>query len=347
MKQTFDNAINVFLEEGVTALAKKSKQKIQREAHKIGYNPEPIWDRDWDLLIILDACRLDLIKSVEDEFGFLGGGEVFTSSGSTTIEYLVNNFDDSYLSEMEDTAYITGNPNSVRAFPYHYPTSCECGEELNPSFDSIYHDGEVTCGCCGDTISGNRKVPVQILREVWRDKWENEIGTIRPRPITDAAIQTARTENVKRMIVHYMQPHHPFLSAPDLDKGSYIADGDEYRKKKSKNIWEKLEKNDLDRERVWEEYQNNLRIVLEDVELLTKNVDFDKPIITSDHGNALGEYGVYGHQGGMPLDCLVKVPWYETTVVDRENYDPSESLNINTDVNSEEIKERLSDLGYR
>jgi hypothetical protein len=267
-----------------------------------------------------------------------------TSSGSTTIQWIEENFISEYDSYLSQTAYVTGNPNSVRGFPYEYPNECECGATLEPSYDSRYHNGHTVCPDCGTQIKGDRQVPVQILDEVWRDAWDNDIGTIRPRPITDSAIRTARQDNPNKMIVHYMQPHHPFISAPDLDSGSYIAEGDKYREKQSKTIWEKLENGQVSKDTVWAEYRNNLRIVLEDVKNLLENVDFDRAVITSDHGNAIGEYGLYGHPGNVPVDCLVEVPWYETNAVDEETHKPSKQSE--DQLTSEQIKSRLRSLGY-
>jgi len=58
-----------------------------------------------------------------------------------------------------------------------------------------------------------------VLDEVWTYAWDNELNTIPARPITDRAISTWRQEDVNKMIVHYMQPHVPFIDRPDL--GTY------------------------------------------------------------------------------------------------------------------------------
>lgn len=38
----------------------------------LGNPGTPVWDRDWDVLLILDACRLDLLEEVVDDYPFLG-----------------------------------------------------------------------------------------------------------------------------------------------------------------------------------------------------------------------------------------------------------------------------------
>ncbi|MFB6187401.1 MAG: hypothetical protein ABEI86_11105, partial [Halobacteriaceae archaeon] len=60
------------------------------------------------------------------------------------------------------------------------------------------------------------------------------------------------------------------------------------------------------------------------------------------HGNALGEYGFYGHPEGIPLKCLREVPWSRVQSLDTYEYEPSttkENIQTNT-------QQRLEDLGY-
>jgi hypothetical protein len=346
MRQTLSKASTIYREEGLGVLLERARLRSVQVLGRVGYSPESIWDREWDLLVVLDACRLDLMESLDDEFGFLDAPGTFTSPGSTTIQWLEASFDPKYAAQLSETAYVTGNPNSVRAFPYEYPDRCSCGAPLDPSYEAVYHDGHTVCPSCGTEVDGDRQVPVQVLEEVWREAWDNDIGTIRPRPLTDAAIRTARRDRPGRMVVHYMQPHHPFVSAPELDQGSYIAEGDEYREKQSRTIWEKLSDGEFDRETIWTEYRNNLRLVLEDVALLLANVDAETAVVTSDHGNAIGEFGIYGHPGETPLSCLVDVPWYETVARDEGTHTPEEATDEAAAVTSDGVKDRLRDLGY-
>ncbi|QIB74229.1 hypothetical protein G3I44_07925 [Halogeometricum borinquense] len=331
--------------EGVSESLYELRLGIVRRISKLNYEPTSIWEREWDLLIVLDACRLDLLQSVEEEFRFLDHPGSMTSTASSTTGWVERSFDTQYEQKLAETAYVTGNPNSIRAFPHEFPETCECGASLKPSYQAVYHEGRETCPSCGTQIQGERQVPVKVLQEVWRDSWDNSLGTIQPRPITNAAITTGRETDVDSMIVHYMQPHHPFIPAPELDQGSYIAPNDEERQKQSRTIWEQLRMGDVDKEVVWREYRNNLRHVLEDVELLLENIDGDVAVITSDHGNAIGEYGIYGHPPGTPIDSIVTVPWYETTAVDEESHSPTPNA-TNSNVTSEEVTERLQDLGY-
>jgi hypothetical protein len=218
------------------SIRKSSVLKLFRTYSSIA-SATPIWERDWNVLVILDACRTDLIREVESEYDFLNEQETLRSVGSTTIEWAEKTFGERHNEDLSNTAYITGNPNSIRAFPYTFCDQCECGSDPSPTYRDRYHTGHTVCEGCGRTIKGDRQVTVSYLDEVWRSYWDNDIGTIRPRPITDAAIDFGRKETPDRLIVHYMQPHHPFLDAPEMDRGSRIAPGDREREKQSKTVW--------------------------------------------------------------------------------------------------------------
>jgi hypothetical protein len=73
------------------------------------------------------------------------------------------------------------------------------------------------------------------------------------------------------------------------------------------------------------------------------NADAETVLITADHGNALGEWGLYGHAGGMPTSAMRDVPLVETTASDSGTYEPE----VEPETTSEEsLKEKLRDLGY-
>lgn len=99
----------------------------------------PIYDEDWDVLIVLDACRHDQIDEVLPEYGFLTHNRPFYSLASASEEWMEKNFGFSYSDEMAQTIYVTGNPFSRNYF----------GQ--NDFFQ---------------------------LDEVWRYAWDDEQGTI-------------------------------------------------------------------------------------------------------------------------------------------------------------------------
>ena len=264
----------------------------------------PIYKRDWDVLVVLDGCRVDLLKAVAGEYPFVNVDETVESVGSASFEWLVKNFTEKFKTEVAETAHVTGNVKTNLA--------------LDP----------------GDFL---------VLDEVWKYAWDEEIGTIRPRPITDRAIRTWRDLTPGRMIIHYMQPHFPSLSHPDL--GSKTVRDMSGGGWESYPIWDRLRVGEVTHDEVWEAYMGNLEVVLEDVELLLESINAETVVITSDHGNAMGEFGFYDHPGYHPLSVLREVPWCTTTANKTRDYEPEE-YHKETEVTETTVKDRLESLGY-
>lgn len=263
---------------------------------------DPIYEREWDLLIVLDACRFDALRNVAADYDFLGEVGSAESVGSYSLSWLRGNFTEQYADQMARTAMITGNPFTETA--------------LSPS-------------------------DFARLEEVWRRTWDEEVGTIRPGPITDTAITVAREDAPDRMIVHYMQPHAPFTTHPELQQGPTASD---WADATDKSVWMRVQEGEVSLERVREAYYDELRMVLNEVETLLTNVDAEAAVITADHGESMGECGVYGHARGVAIDALRVVPWAETTAVDAGEYEPE---TVPSDIEAEgEQTERLRDLGY-
>lgn len=269
---------------------------------RVGNHGHSIYERDWDVLVVLDACRVDLIREVADEYEFIGGIETFYSNASKSSTWMERNFGDEYAEETAGTAYVTGNPFSRTL----------TGSEF-ASFD-----------------------------EVWRYAWDDDLHTIPARPLTDSAIDTWRRNDsdMDRMIVHYMQPHVPFVSEPEL--GSYK--GPEDFGHGFNDLWDQAGYT-IPADRVWEAYRDNLRYVLDDVRLLLENLDADRIVITADHANAFGELGFWGHPSDMLLPSIRWVPWIVTSGVDRGDYEPT--LDRSEQVHDDDtVTDRLRDLGY-
>ena len=259
-----------------------------------------VFERNWDVLVVLDACRVDLMESVADEYAFLNDPGTLTSVGSSSIQWLEETFTDEYRSALSGTAYVTGNPFSHR----------------------VLGDGRLS-----------------YLDQVWQYAWDEELGTIPARPLTDRAIHVARNRSPDRLIVHYMQPHFPSVPTPLSDgmNRETLGEGAGWE-----SPWKRLQRGELSREAVWDAYRANLRYVLEDVSLLRENLNADRLVITADHGNASGRLGVYGHPK-VPLAPIREVPWYTTDATDRETYEPDRTR----DHQQSDVEQKLSALGYK
>lgn len=129
-------------------------------------------------------------------------------------------------------------------------------------------------------------------------------------------------------IIHYIYPHNPYPLAPEeLEKP-----------------FDKLKNGNVSHDKVWGLYLENLRYVLDDIEILLDNFYGGKVVITSDHGEAFGEYGFYKHVIGCPLPGVRRVPWIETTARDKMEYEPKHDIDTLNEASRAE--ERLEALGY-
>lgn len=258
-----------------------------------------VYERDWDTLVILDACRVDLLREVANEYPFVGPVESFESVGSMSEEWMRKTFTDEYADETRQTAYVTSNVFSGRVL--------DADQFLE-------------------------------LDEVWRYAWDEDLGIVPPRPVTDRAIAVARDRQPDRLIVHYMQPHHPFVAgnAPDG------FDADPFGQGTGTTVVDALRKGRISRDAFWNAYRENLHLVLEDVAVLLANHDADTVVLTADHGDALGEWGIYDHPAGCLHPAVKNVPWAETTAVDGGEYEP----HLDQGDQRAGVEERLRELGY-
>jgi hypothetical protein len=261
----------------------------------------PIFEREWDALLILDACRPDLLAEVSDEYEFLPDEiETTYSVGSRSDTWMRRNFTSEYHEELARTAYVTGNPYS----------------------DSVCDETEFA-----------------YLDEVWCYAWDDEVGSVAADDITDRAIATGREQEFDRLIVHYMQPHFPSYPDPIGDGIDIDSFGTEWN-----SVWDQLEGGVVSRETVWDSYLQNLEYVLDSVEVLLRNLDADKVVISADHGNAVGERELYGHPINKPAPVLRRVPWVSVTAEDTQQR--SSKLDAPNSDDKSDVKRRLEDLGY-
>lgn len=276
-----------------------------------------VFEAEWDLLVVVDACRLDLFREAvaDGEFRF-GEVDSIWSVDSMTRAWMRKTFVEAYAEELARTHYVCGNPFS------------------------------------SDAVDGGR---LASLDEVWRYHWDDEAGTLRPRPLTDRAISRGRelcgTDD--RLLVHYMQPHWPFLEAPEtsagegMDLGGFVGGDERYSawENDPNDVWERFRRGEVSEAVVWRGYLDNLRLVLRDVELLLENFDAERAVVTSDHGNAMGEWGIYGHPLHMPIGALRRVPWTETSATDERTHEP-DPAHLESRTVDEDVASKLTQLGY-
>ncbi|AZH26308.1 alkaline phosphatase family protein [Haloplanus aerogenes] len=268
----------------------------------INYGQRPL-DEEWDILVLLDACRYDLFTefapthAVQERFESV---DSVYSCASTSKEWMRKVYEEAEAETLQDIHLVSAN-----------------GWE--PKEVDLSKFGAVT--------------------PVW-EHTDFDIGTIRPQKVTDAAVHAGRSSDCERFIVHYMQPHAPFIHCA----GKYDSVNDHPGQGRSQNVWEGLKEGKYDRTEVWNDYGTNLLSVLDHVETLAENMS-GRMVVSADHGNALGEWGIYGHPGYVPLPALKRVPWATIDASDEHTYEPDDPLEPG--LAESDVDEHLRALGYK
>ena len=261
---------------------------------------------DWKYLIILDACRYDYFKKQYKHF-LKGKLEPRKTPASYTQKWLQKTFTQHY----PDIIYIS---------PIFFCNSIK----------SLHKNGF------------NGKNHFYQVIDAWKQGWDNQYGTVPPWYIYRKAIQTTIKHPNKKIVIHFLQPHAPYLTikpkikttrqTPNNKKTTQIK---KTLIKKTSSIYHQL----LGTETLWktikllglpprtnmeetwrmigtqgikQAYQKNLQLVLFFTQKLNQHLPPGKIIITADHGELLGEKKYWGHGDPKPhLPELMTVPWME------------------------------------
>lgn len=290
--------------------------------YPIGTN---VFEREWDALIVLDSARVDAMRDVAPEYEFIETVDSIWSVGSNSQEWYLKTFVDRYADSISETALISSNPNARAVLE-------ERDLEPRDTTPFLFTNRDTVDADCFDYVEFTRD-HTRPFDDI-SDRTET-VGTIQgPSYITERAIAAGRGES-DRLIVHYFQPHRPFvhgLVAEDRDMT--IAEERPY---------ETIAEGGIDRDDLYSMYLDNLRVALDSIEELLENLDAEKVVITSDHAELLGELGQYGHFLGVPHPALKKVPWIETTAEDHGTIHPDAEPEI---TQTADVRDQLKELGY-
>ncbi len=242
-------------------------------------------------------------------------------------------------------------------------------------------------GCSLNELSGYESSwqATEIFKEIkdaWFNDWNKKIGTVHPRNLAPYI-----KDNInKRLIIHYIQPHAPYLKIGETVESSDLvfsrnrviyAEPKLPKKRKLigklKPLYSPIYKRLSKKRKVWLRkllglkikifwkfvvegdidtlkalYKENLKIVLNEVNKITRHLD-GKVVVTSDHGEAFGENGEWEHPTGSNNPVLKTVPWLEVEGLDKKI---KQSKTFNNKQNTrkeseEEIKKKLEALGYK
>lgn len=231
-----------------------SKMALKHSNYRTYPKPDgSIVEEDWDNLIILDACRHDAFKKHWD-------CEKRISRGTTTSEWLKNNFPDVY----NDIVFVSANPHIS-----------DIGIDGFKGTDHFYH-----------------------VENVWKTDWDEKNKTVPAEKVTERTVELKDEYPEKRFIIHYMQPHAPFIGKEKLDYPQ--------KKKDSKTVFDAFALGEITKKEIVSAYEENLKYVKKEADDLVGKIK-GRTLLTSDHGNSFSQPFI-GHPPEIRIKQLVEVP---------------------------------------
>jgi hypothetical protein len=202
-------------------------------------------------------------------------------------------------------------------------------------------------------VSDYKDMIFKVL-DVWDYGWSEELQTVPPDVMVDEALKVGNDHNDKRIIIHFMQPHYPFIGSwakKELSGQSGFTGGGIIKEQKESDVWAKARKGEVNLEKVIKAYKENLELVVPKAKKVASELE-GKSVITSDHGNLLGERGApipmrhFGHPHGLFYEDLIKVPWVELDFENRRYINKGELNTSSDEEKNRNMRSRLEALGY-
>ena len=171
------------------------------------------------------------------------------------------------------------------------------------------------------------------VSELWPDQYDDPRTIVMPETVVDTTLDARDRYPNKRLIVHFLQPHFPSLG----ETGRAIFELDDL-------WWKQIKRGDITREAARQAYLENVDIAIEHARRLVPELD-GKTVITADHGEMFGRWGVYEHPPEMFVPGLVKVPWFTCQFAERKRIEAGIE-GVGPAEETPEVRDRLADLGY-
>jgi hypothetical protein len=288
--------------------------KYQKVLYKmIRGNGVDVIDRDWDNLIILDACRFDYFQKQNQIPGDLSS---VLSQGGHSWEFMEKNF---IGRELNDTVYITANPYSVKLPENLFYTIESALDRWDDEHETVFPSDVVELSIESYERYPNKRLIIHFMQP--HEPW---IG-----PTMDRILE-------RMNLTGYDKSH----ARNDFDSNI-----------NGKNPWKEVKNGNISLEEMRQAYTESLDRVLRNVEHLITRLD-GKSVITSDHGELLGDMltplgpRLYGHPHFIYTKNLRKVPWLEINSNNRRNIISEEPVGFEH-VDQDVVDDRLHALGYK
>lgn len=316
IKSLLRDAQQVYHKRGLIGLASAGQGYIRKKLllqAQGGTQGPYIMEKDWDNLIILDACRADVF---EDCCTIDGEYTRIYSRGETTPRF----FNENFLNRTcYDTVFVSGNANVSNLLPsldIHYFEGV-WGEETTPMWED---DREI--------------VPPELVAKKTlevHDKFPNKrliSHFVQPHP----PFVVKDGEKVDN--------NSPYRSFSGAVEGEISAA--EIRSVYRENVAYVL--NFV--EELVEKLPGKSVITSDHGELLGDSVPSSYKMLHPRHGPGKYHYYEYGHWTHLRLPELTRVPWLEVTCNERKKIQAADE-SVGYEFNKDHIEEQLQALGYK
>ncbi|MHC4214353.1 MAG: alkaline phosphatase family protein [Planctomycetota bacterium] len=318
-----------------------------------------IMHEQWDYLIILDACRYDYFDRLYRNY-FDGDLTKKISSGSCTNQWRDKSFPDCY----DDIVYISANPQISANLPVY-------GYLAGDHFHKVHEVWKTGWDSQSGTVLPETltNAAIDIITNTTADKrfiihylpphapylmaeiepHGYNIGDIHAdRTIADSA-KYERFSGIKKWLLKNLLKvfkdtniltNYPEWVLRQVLHMAPMCAMDVFRRRYGAKMLPKA-------------YEANLECVLRQVAVLIEHLA-GTVVVTSDHGELLGEGRRYAHPYGSLDPNLIEVPWLtiekakrqidteEVTAAQKPHTEPTDK----SETEQEELKRKLKSLGY-
>ena len=191
------------------------------------------------------------------------------------------------------------------------------------------------------------------IRHIWQSCWNDEYDTVMPGDAAEAALEAAEDHPDKRLLVHMVQPHIPYIgpTADSLPGGAAIQSMRDGVKDTDPKPYAAAKSGLVDTSTVETAYRESLELAMPHVERLVEELN-GKTVVTADHGDLLGgrggltfgEFSEWGHPANTPAESLATVPWTVPPFDERKQIKTGDVTNSNL---TDPVHDRLEALGYK
>ncbi|MFC7076763.1 alkaline phosphatase family protein [Haloarcula halophila] len=198
---------------------------------------------------------------------------------------------------------------------------------------------------------------------VWETDFNDQLFTVRPEAVNEHVYDYLQTSDTTRSVVHYLQPHEPYIGETPIETWKPKRDERELddiegavapktRTEHSKSlphyhVPDQIANGEPTVDELRQAYKENFRLVLEQVTDLIKYLDCTV-LLTADHGEHLGEDGRFGHPN-ITHPTLRELPWFvvdDSMVGTADVSSLTEDQTAPAESDSTDVERHMQQFGY-